>query len=128
MEDSYLNHGKQSYSIGFTRFEGSASQNNWFVGYGSGDWSFKMTNDAFVGGDKYRTAAAEWDIRIIPLGSIYIRLHHLRMNIIQNIQIDEEEMRNIPLLYGEIVELVEKMEVSHFIHIQAEKECLQECI
>lgn len=56
---SYLNHGRQSYSIGFTRFEGSASQNNWFVGYGSGDWSFKMTNDAFVGGDKYRTAAAE---------------------------------------------------------------------
>jgi RHS repeat-associated protein len=51
--------GNKSYSIGFTHFGGSDPQNNWLIGYGNGKFNFKMTNDAFVGGDKYRTAAAE---------------------------------------------------------------------
>ncbi|TCN52474.1 hypothetical protein D0809_00055 [Flavobacterium circumlabens] len=51
--------GTNTYSAGFTNFGGKDPQNNWMVGYSSGDFSFKMTNDAFVGGDKARTAAAE---------------------------------------------------------------------
>lgn len=49
----------QSFSAGLTAFGGSDAQNNWYIGYSKGDFSFRMTNDAGVGGDKYRTAAAE---------------------------------------------------------------------
>ncbi|MDD2962416.1 MAG: polymorphic toxin type 23 domain-containing protein [Bacteroidales bacterium] len=49
----------QYFSFGGTIFSGSHPQNNWAVGYQKGDFSFRMTNDAFVGGDKARTAAAE---------------------------------------------------------------------
>lgn len=65
---SYSNNGKQNYSLGFTHFGGSDAQNNWFTGYSSGDYSFKMTNDAFVGGDKYRTAAAEFGYKNYSFG------------------------------------------------------------
>ncbi len=50
---------KQSFSVGYTHFGGENAQNNWFVGYKKGDFSFSMTNDVKVGGDKFRTAAAE---------------------------------------------------------------------
>jgi hypothetical protein len=48
----------QSFSAGFTHFGGEYSQNNWFVGYRRGDFSFSMTND-IPWSDKYRTAAAQ---------------------------------------------------------------------
>lgn len=46
-------------SIGITHFRGRDTQNNWLVGFKKSKFSFTMTNDAWVGGDKYRTAAAE---------------------------------------------------------------------
>ncbi|MBK6379296.1 MAG: VCBS repeat-containing protein [Chitinophagaceae bacterium] len=49
----------QSFSVGLTAFGGKDAQKNWFIGYSKGDFSFRMTNDASVGGDKFRTAAAE---------------------------------------------------------------------
>ena len=45
--------------MGLTAFGGKDAQKNWFIGYSKGDFSFRMTNDASVGGDKFRTAAAE---------------------------------------------------------------------
>ncbi len=49
----------QRFSFGLSSFYGNYPQKNWFVGYGRGDFSFAMTNDAFTGSDWYRTAAAE---------------------------------------------------------------------
>jgi hypothetical protein len=50
---------QNSVSLGFTKFGGVNPQNNWSMGYRRGDFSFSMTNDSWVGGDKSRTAAAE---------------------------------------------------------------------
>ncbi len=49
----------QSFSGGLTYFGGEFSQYNWYGGYQKGDFSFSMTNDAWTGSDKFRTAAAE---------------------------------------------------------------------
>ncbi len=58
----------QRFSFGLSSFYGSHPQNNWFVGYGRGDFSFSMTNDAFRGSDWYRTAAAEIGIGEVSFG------------------------------------------------------------
>ncbi|WP_299278908.1 RHS repeat-associated core domain-containing protein [uncultured Psychroserpens sp.] len=55
----YDNKNGQAFSLGATLYGGKHSQGNWFIGYQRGDFSFKMTNDAFLSGDEYRTAAAE---------------------------------------------------------------------
>jgi hypothetical protein len=49
----------QFFSGGLTYFGGDFSQYNWYGGYQKGDFSFSMTNDAWTGSDKFRTAAAE---------------------------------------------------------------------
>lgn len=46
-------------TAGLNYFGGKDSQFNWLLGYNKGDFRFSITNDAWVGGDKYRTAAAE---------------------------------------------------------------------
>jgi hypothetical protein len=58
------NQSNSSYTLGFTHYGGYDAQTNWYASYHNGDFSFSMTNDAFLpsswgGGDKYRTAAAE---------------------------------------------------------------------
>ncbi len=58
------NQNNSSYTLGFTHYGGEDAQTNWNASYRNGDFSFSMTNDAFLpsswgGGDKYRTAAAE---------------------------------------------------------------------
>ena len=58
----------QHFSFGLSSFYGSHPQKNWFVGYGRGDFSFAMTNDAFRGSDWYRTAAAEIGIGEVSFG------------------------------------------------------------
>ena len=58
----------QQFSFGLSSFYGSHPQKNWFVGYGRGDFSFAMTNDAFRGSDWYRTAAAEIGIGEVSFG------------------------------------------------------------
>ena len=66
---SYFDRNRnQRFSFGLSSFYGSHPQKNWFVGYGRGDFSFAMTNDAFRGSDWYRTAAAEIGIGEVSFG------------------------------------------------------------
>ncbi len=66
---SYFDRNRnQRFSFGLTSFDGSHAQNNWFVSYGRGDFSFAMTNDAFTGSDWYRTAAAEIGLGEVSFG------------------------------------------------------------
>ena len=58
----------QTFSLGGSYFGGSDSQKNWLIGYNKRDFSFRMTNDVKVGGDKYRTAAAEVGIGEFNVG------------------------------------------------------------
>lgn len=60
-------------SVGGTYFGGKHSQFNWFFGVEKeGIVSFKTTNDSFVGGDKYRTAAFELSVYNYKVGwSLY---------------------------------------------------------
>ncbi len=62
------NKNNQSFSAGVTFYGGKHAQTNWFAGYNKGDFSFKMTNDAGVGGDKHRTAAFELGVGNYSLG------------------------------------------------------------
>ncbi len=60
----------QSLSLGAT-FYGAGNTDNqsiWYVGYKKGDFSFTMTNDAWLSGDKFRTAAAEVGIGDYSVG------------------------------------------------------------
>lgn len=50
---------KDAVSFGITRFGGEHAQWNWQGGFKSGNFSFRMTNDAWMGSDWYRSAAAE---------------------------------------------------------------------
>ncbi|MBZ0242162.1 MAG: hypothetical protein K8F24_03005, partial [Bacteroidales bacterium] len=58
----------QSFSFGLSSLYGDYPQKNWFAGYGRGDFSFAMTNDAFTGSDWYRTAAAEVGVGEVSFG------------------------------------------------------------
>ena len=49
----------QYWTIGYTMYGGNNSQNNWYVGWEQEGWHVGMTNDAYVGSDKWRTAAVE---------------------------------------------------------------------
>jgi RHS repeat-associated protein len=49
----------QTISAGITSFGGTDPQSIWQVGYKRGDFSFAMANDAWLSGDKFRTASAE---------------------------------------------------------------------
>ncbi|HAH59197.1 MAG TPA: hypothetical protein DCL86_13710, partial [Bacteroidales bacterium] len=64
----YDRSNNQHFSFGGNTIEGKYSQNQWFVGYRKGDFSFAMTNDAFRGSDWYRTAAAEIGIGEVSFG------------------------------------------------------------
>jgi RHS repeat-associated protein len=64
----YDRSNNQYFSFGGNTIEGKYSQNQWFVGYRKGDFSFAMTNDAFRGSDWYRTAAAEIGIGEVSFG------------------------------------------------------------
>ncbi|XLS30521.1 FG-GAP-like repeat-containing protein [Flavobacteriaceae bacterium M23B6Z8] len=57
----YTGKNGATYSVGITAYGGKNNHNQsiWYVGYNKGDFSFRMTNDAFLSGDKFRTAAAE---------------------------------------------------------------------
>jgi len=65
----YDRKNKQSFSFGITAYGGDERQNNWFTGFQKGDFSFRMTNDAFLGGDKGRTAAGEIGIGDYTFGT-----------------------------------------------------------
>ena len=66
--DSAFDIALTSATTSLSSFYGSHPQKNWFVGYGRGDFSFAMTNDAFRGSDWYRTAAAEIGIGEVSFG------------------------------------------------------------
>jgi hypothetical protein len=55
--------------VGLTHFGGKDPQWNWLVGYSRGDFRFAMSNDAWVGGDKFRTAAIEFGVGDYSLGA-----------------------------------------------------------
>ncbi len=55
-------------SLGITRFGGNAAQWNWQVGYRQGDFSLRMSNDAWMGSDWYRTAAFEVGVGQYSMG------------------------------------------------------------
>ena len=59
---------KQYFSFGGVTNGGKHNQNQWYVGYRKGDFSFAMTNDAFRGSDWYRTAAAEIGVGEVSFG------------------------------------------------------------
>ncbi|GIL21545.1 MAG: hypothetical protein BroJett042_00580 [Bacteroidota bacterium] len=60
--------GTTGFSLGFTHFGGSLSQNNWIFGYRYKAVSVKTSNDWLVGGDKWRTAALELGLFEYSLG------------------------------------------------------------
>jgi len=66
------NQSNSSYTLGFTHYGGDDAQTNWYASYHNGDFSFSMTNDAFLNivngnsSDKYRTAG------IILMGLIHM--------------------------------------------------------
>ena len=72
------NQSNSSYTLGFTHYGGDDAQTNWYASYHNGDFSFSMTNDAFLNivngnsSDKYRTAGFELGYGNLSIGvSIY---------------------------------------------------------
>ncbi|HOM90895.1 MAG TPA: polymorphic toxin type 23 domain-containing protein, partial [Bacteroidia bacterium] len=72
------NQSNSSYTLGFTHYGGDDAQTNWYASYQNGDFSFSMTNDAFLNivngnsSDKYRTAGFELGYGNLSIGvSIY---------------------------------------------------------
>jgi RHS repeat-associated protein len=63
-------------SIGFIHYGGTDPQNNWVASARFGDFTFATSNDAGVGGDKYRTAAIEFGYRDLSAGALIYTTDH----------------------------------------------------
>jgi hypothetical protein len=55
-------------SLAYTKFGGTDPQSNWQAGIRYKDAYFKIANDVWISGDKYRTAAAEIGWREFSIG------------------------------------------------------------
>jgi len=68
--------GYKGVTAGLSHYGGDDAQWNWLAGYQKGDFSFMTTNDVKLGGDKFRTAAAEIGVGPASVGfNIYTTDH-----------------------------------------------------
>ncbi|MCX6272680.1 MAG: polymorphic toxin type 23 domain-containing protein [Bacteroidetes bacterium] len=66
----------QYWTAAINSFIGNEPQTLWQIGWNKGDWSIAFDEDAFISGDKYRTAAAEIGYNKYTLGMILKTTDH----------------------------------------------------